>query len=233
MATGTKKKVTHSVLTRAGSAGFTRWFIIRLGLAAGLLAMAAAVIACGGDDGVAQATQQTPAQASTTRQTASTTEPQSPPATDPAAATAPADGGIVVVPPSVQQTHDAILGAARAFDYEALEGLVDPATFSYSFGEEGDPIGYWRLLEEEGEVPILGDFLGVVLSMQAGMQDGVYVWPAAYAKSPSEWTAVDLADMRMLYTDEEISGFKQAGGYLGYRVGIQEDGTWIFFVAGD
>jgi hypothetical protein len=82
-------------------------------------------------------------------------------------------------------------------------------------------------------VPILGDILPVVLSMPAGKQDDIYVWPAAFAKQPSQWTAEDLEDLRILYSEEDIRSFEQAGGYLGYRVGIREDGTWLFFVAGD
>jgi hypothetical protein len=46
------------------------------------------------------------------------------------------------LPPAVEQTHDVILAAADAKDYEALGALLDPAGFSYSFGESGDPIGY-------------------------------------------------------------------------------------------
>jgi hypothetical protein len=170
---------------------------------------------------------------------AGTVEPQPPPATahvaepqppPPAAETA---GAGEALPSAVVQTREAIVEAAHAFDYDGLEALLDPASFSYSFGESGDPIGYWRRLEEVGEVPILGDFLPVVLSMGYAKKDDIYVWPAAFAKKPSQWTAADLGDMRILYTDEDIRGFEQAGGYLGYRVGIREDGTWLFFVAGD
>jgi hypothetical protein len=40
--------------------------------------------------------------------------------------------------------------------------------------------------------------------------------------------------MRVLYTDEEIQSMKETfGGYLGWRVGIREDGTWLYFVSGD
>ena len=47
------------------------------------------------------------------------------------------------------------------------------------------------------------------------------------------WTEDDLAPLRQLYTKADIDGFVQAGGYLGYRAGIREDGTWLFFVSGD
>jgi hypothetical protein len=137
------------------------------------------------------------------------------------------------LPPTVQETRDAIVDAARAFDYERLGTLLDPATFSYSFGESGDPVGYWQTLEQEGEVPILGDFLPVVLSMPFALQDGIYVWPSVQAKPPESWTAEDVAPLRQLYSEQEIESFRQAGGYLGWRAGIREDGTWLFFVAGD
>jgi hypothetical protein len=166
-------------------------------------------------------------------------EPSAPaetqPSTAPPATTPPAEPGATVetLPPAVVETVDAIVRAAKSFDYDGLAALLDPETFTYSFGESGDPIAYWRMLEEEGEVPILGDFLPVILSQQFAKQDDIYVWPAAHAKEPSTWTELDLADMRQLYTEEDIRGFEQAGGYLGYRVGIREDGTWLFFVAGD
>lgn len=232
---GKRRKKTRMIAASAsaGHRGRVRSSATRFGLVALLLVMALTVLACGGEQETGLTTGQTTSLAPTTSQTTSTTEPQSPSEPDPTVPTTPPGGGTVDLPAPVAQTRDAILDAAGAFDYEALEGLLDPATFSYSFGESGDPIGYWRKLEDEGQVPILGDFLRVVLSMQAGTQDGVYVWPAAFAKEPSDWTADDVADMRMLYTDEEISSYKGAGGYVGYRVGIRGDGTWIYFVAGD
>jgi hypothetical protein len=54
------------------------------------------------------------------------------------------------LPPVVAKKRNAIVAAARAFDYDGLETLLDRKAFSYSFGESGDPVGYWRRLEEEG-----------------------------------------------------------------------------------
>ncbi len=65
------------------------------------------------------------------------------------------------LPQVVAKKRDAIVAAAHAFGYDRLETLLDRKTFSYSFGESGDPVGYWRRLEDEGEVPILGDYLPV------------------------------------------------------------------------
>lgn len=137
------------------------------------------------------------------------------------------------LPAAVAAKRNAIVSAAHALDYDRLELLLDRDHFSYSFGESGDPVGYWRRLEDEGEVPILGDYLPVILSAPFARRGDIYVWPSAYAKKPSEWTAEDRRWLRNLYTEQEIQGFERAGAYLGWRVGIRKDGTWLFFVAGD
>ena len=137
------------------------------------------------------------------------------------------------LPPVVAKKRDAIVAAARAFDYNRLETLLDRKNFSYSFGESGDPVGYWRRLEEEGEVPILGDYLPVILGAPFAKRGDVYVWPSAYGKSPSIWTPADRQWLTNLYTEQEIRTFERGGDYLGWRVGIRNDGKWLFFVAGD
>jgi hypothetical protein len=137
------------------------------------------------------------------------------------------------LPAEVAKKRTAIVAAAKSFDYDRLETLLDPKTFSYSFGESGDPVGYWRRLEEEGHVPILGDYLPVVLASPHAMRGDVYVWPSAYGKKPPTWTEEDRQALRNLYTEQEIEQFEDAGDYLGYRAGIRKDGTWLFFVAGD
>ncbi len=155
---------------------------------------------------------------------------QEPPA--PPSEATPSEPGLEL-PLSVADTRDAILEAAHARDYAALRVLLDPAFFSYSFGDKGDPIAYWKKLEDDGEVPILGDILPVVLSWPFARQGDTYVWPSAQGKAPSAWTEIDRAALSHLYTDEDIAGFEKAGAYLGYRVGIRDDGTWMFFVEGD
>jgi hypothetical protein len=144
--------------------------------------------------------------------------------------TIPAENAL---PPPVAEKKEAIVAAAHALDYKRLETLLDPKTFSYSFGESGDPVGYWRRLEEEAEVPILGDYLPVVLGSPHARRGDNYVWPSAYGKKPSAWTDEDRRALANLYSEQEIKQFEDAGDYLGYRAGIRKDGTWLFFVAGD
>jgi hypothetical protein len=143
---------------------------------------------------------------------------------------APAEQGL---PSAVAETRDAISLAAIKNDYETLESLLDPETFSYSFGESGDPVGYWKD-QEKNEIPVLGDFLPMVLHTRHAKADDIYVWPFAAAKEPSQWTAMDLQSMREAgYSDEDIQSFEEFGGYIGRRAGIREDGTWLYFIEGD
>ncbi|MGH2739567.1 MAG: hypothetical protein ACRDH6_03670 [Actinomycetota bacterium] len=138
------------------------------------------------------------------------------------------------LPLDVALTRTRIQLAALGQHWEDLEALLDPETFSYSFGEDGDPIRYWQRLEEKAHVPIIGDILPTTLASHYAKNRGVYLWPAAAAKLSKDWTELDLEDLRKLgYTDRDIQSFEEFGGYLGYRVGIETDGTWTFFVSGD
>jgi hypothetical protein len=137
------------------------------------------------------------------------------------------------LPTAVAETREDIYRAAVKHDYKALRSLLDPETFTYSFGGGGDPIGYWRE-QEEADVPILGDILPVVLHTRFGETQNIFMWPSAAGKEPSEWTEADLESMRKAgSTDEEIRSYEQYGGYTGWRAGIRADGTWLFFIAGD
>jgi hypothetical protein len=142
-----------------------------------------------------------------------------------------ADDGL---PTAVAEKREAIYRAAVKQDYDALEALLDPETFSYSFGGSGDPIGYWREHEEGAESPVIGDTLPMVLHTRFGRTEDIYVWPSAAAKEAPDWTKADVASMRDAgYADEDIDSFKEFGGYTGWRAGIRADGTWIYFIAGD
>jgi hypothetical protein len=143
----------------------------------------------------------------------------------------PGDDGL---PLAVAEMREDIYHATRG-DWKALRALLDPKTFSYSFGESGDPIGYWRELEEEGHLPVVGDILPGVLHTRFGVNEGIYVWPSAAAKLPQDWTEADIQAMRDAgYRDRDIRAFEEkVGGYAGWRAGIRADGTWLYFISGD
>lgn len=131
------------------------------------------------------------------------------------------------LPAPVVETHAALLAAAQSGDYEALRPLI-PDEFSYTFGSpvEGGPIAYWQRVEQESnEVPI--EILPRILELPYALFGGTYVWPFAFDKQEDELTAYE----RELLGD--LAAFGAGSGYLGWRAGIEPDGTWRFFIAGD
>ena len=143
----------------------------------------------------------------------------------------PQDG---VLSEAAKATRVAIARAAIDCDWEALFALARDA-FTASFGGTR-PEELWPTLEANGEAPLR--YLVELLSRPYAPQDvGVsgilFTWPSAFQ---GEWSEVPVADkeaLRPVYGDEDFAAFEEFGAYIGYRVGIAEDGTWQFFVAGD
>jgi hypothetical protein len=137
------------------------------------------------------------------------------------------------LPAAVAEMHRALLEAAESGDYETLRPLIPSTGFEYTFGDpvEGGPIAYWQELERSSvERPLAT--LAEILRMPYTLSRGIYVWPFAY----------DVADVDDLSPYERellapLGGldtlFVEGTGYLGWRAGIDPDGNWVFFVAGD
>ncbi|HXF37685.1 MAG TPA: hypothetical protein VNO17_10985, partial [Actinomycetota bacterium] len=141
------------------------------------------------------------------------------------------------LPDAVAEKRQAIFVAAAAGDLDALAGLADPRMFTFSFGADDDPARYWRTLERAGgEGP--RDVIPALLNASYGTLDAeggtVYVWPSAAAmRNPAGLTEEQRDELRALgYSEREIRVVED-GGFFGWRLGITEDGRWIFFVAGD
>ena len=180
------------------------------------LAGALALAGCGGTETVTVTESETTTQTETATETVTRTE------------TAAAEP--VGLPPAVAETHAALLAAAESGDYEALRPLIPASGFSYTFGggAPGGPIEYWQQVEAQtGEQPI--DILARILRLPYTLSGGTYVWPFAYDKQENELTAHE----RELLGDLADSYSGAGSGYLGWRAGIEPDGTWRFFIAGD
>ncbi|HZB85880.1 MAG TPA: hypothetical protein VE289_04880 [Gaiellaceae bacterium] len=179
---------------------------------AGILALAA----CGGSETVTTERTVTETETETATETVTRTE----------TVVEAASSGL---PGPVAETHAAVLAAAQAGDYEALRPLI-PDGFSYTFGGpvEGGPIAYWQRVEQESDdVPI--EILARILELPYTLFGGTYVWPFAFDKQEDELTAYE----RELLGDLANSYSGAGSGYLGWRAGIEPDGTWRFFIAGD
>jgi len=150
------------------------------------------------------------------------------------------------LPAPVTELRTALYEAARSCDWQALQDLVaNPAGFSYSFGESGDPVAYWQRLELLHYRPLY--YLAEILQRPFGVYrlpvdltpEGppVYTWPSAQAyESWAEVPEADRAALRPLYDDSDFAAFEEFGGYLGFRVGIRssaDEAHWIYAIEGD
>lgn len=133
------------------------------------------------------------------------------------------------LPPAVAATREAIFAAATACDFAALDALAPP-DLRYTFGDHGDAVASWREAEERGE-PVLR-WLAELLRATPANDHGLWVWPAFFTRTVAEWSPDDRRQVERLL-GEDVESLTGSGAYLGYRVGIADDGTWRYFIAGD
>jgi hypothetical protein len=135
------------------------------------------------------------------------------------------------LPDAVAVVREEIVTAARACDWERLAGYAAPGfVSSFGGGDFEDVVGdYGRL---EILLRLLNTPFGVV--EQPG-GDRIFVWPSAFAYET--WDEVPEEDVRALesiYGPGEVeSKIARYESYLGWRIGITEQGDWLYFVAGD
>lgn len=139
------------------------------------------------------------------------------------------------LPAPVEQKREAIAAAAIACDYDSLAALVSPDGFTYSFGGGDDPATFWREAEQRGGEPLR--FLLATLAMPEAFdqefEPATYIWPRVFTEEWSEVTPAERAALVPPYTEADLDSWDSFGGFVGYRIGITEDGEWIYFVAGD
>jgi hypothetical protein len=193
--------------------------LTRLLVAGAALAAALLVVGCGSGETVTV----------TETETESTTVSETVVETETSASEAGAGG----LPAPVEAKRAAIAEAAASGDYEALRPLM-AEQFSYSFGGpfEGGAIGFWRSLEqEEGVRPI--EILADLVQLPYTLYQGIYTWPFAFDKQPSELVPYESGLLEDVGGMDLSDDFFPDGGYYGWRAGIEPDGDWIFFIAGD
>jgi hypothetical protein len=149
-------------------------------------------------------------------------------ATDPAPEPVPT---VEELPGSVAQTHAAILAAATAQDYDALETVVDPEVFLSDAGFGADPVPHWRDL---GTAPL--EAMAVLLALPHTVQETneglLYQWPRFTADSdPEDMSAAERDALTTLLGESGLAAsFQAETGYVAPRLGILADGTWWFFI---
>jgi hypothetical protein len=137
------------------------------------------------------------------------------------------------LPAEVDKTRAELLEAAETGDYAALRPFIRSTSFAYTFGDPfpGGPIAYWQNLERTTSQKPL-EALADILKLPYTLSRGVYYWPFAYdVSSIDDLTAHERELLAPLGLLESI--FVEGTGYLGWRAGIEPDGTWVLFVSGD
>lgn len=138
------------------------------------------------------------------------------------------------LPEAVEAKRKAIWDAAENRSYEELAALADPS-ISYTFGGayESGFVEYLRQYDERDQNVDLFMRIQELLAQPYYKQANIYAWPAVFGKSALDWTSEDIEMVKKIATDAEIEGYRGYGSYIGHRIGIRDDGTWIFFIAGD
>lgn len=142
------------------------------------------------------------------------------------------------LPDAVVETRSAIMHAAVACDLDGLAALGGEVMHP-SFGGETDAAAFWRRQQEAGEAPL--DTLVFLLTLPPGGggpapddTEVIWSWPRAYtdASDPTHRAELDDTFGREI-VDTWFVPSEAGPGYYGPRVGIDADGTWMFYVAGD
>lgn len=135
------------------------------------------------------------------------------------------------LPEPVAATRQAIVSAATACDADALERVSDDRVAS-NFGGWPDSVRFWRWREQDGYGVLarMVDVLALPFVIDDTPAGRIYTWPSAFQEQPSD---ADWDALASVFNEEDIDLFKEFGAYIGMRVGIAEDGTWLFALEGD
>lgn len=130
-------------------------------------------------------------------------------------------------------TAEFLLDAAVRCDEQLLFTAAEESGTTFSFGSAtfGDVFG---LPEDPDQDPAPWEALARLLGGTTPVEaDGVWTWPAAFAAGADDAAWQELVDSG-LYTEAQVDELRSApDGYLGWRLGIEAGGTWLFFTAGD
>jgi hypothetical protein len=141
------------------------------------------------------------------------------------------------LPAVVADLRDHLVNLASVCDYEGLAAIATRDKTRISFGGPEDPAAFWSNLEANGETP-MADMVSVLElapgTVDAGDGSVSYVWPAVFALDDwSQATPDQRQELADVFGQDALADWDSFGGYIGYRVGITEDGHWAYFVSGD
>lgn len=139
------------------------------------------------------------------------------------------------IPAKARPVAQAILDDATGCRTDALVRRSTADKTSLSFGAVG-PKEVWALPDDEsGRYWSTAAALGTPWGTTKNGSETYVVWPRVatvqYQDDDAAWQEAIDAD---LVTAEQAQVMRDGGsGYMGYRVGIEAQGNWLFAIAGD
>ncbi len=144
------------------------------------------------------------------------------------------------LPPRAARMRERMLDAARTGDLDKLLIVMqsNETLPVFSFGNEKDPVAYWKTIYPDSHgLEILSILIQVLetgfVHIHKGTPQEMYVWPYFAHVPLKQLTPEQRVELFRIATGSDYKKMREFGAYIFYRVGIAPDGTWHFFVAGD
>ncbi|MCZ4271332.1 hypothetical protein [Maritalea porphyrae] len=145
------------------------------------------------------------------------------------------------LPAAVATTREELMAAAKSGDTEMLRAILKRQTNVpvVSFGDVADPIDFLRESSNDGEgrelLAIMIELMEAPYSIMP-MENGepeIYVWPAYATNNLENLSPSELIDVYKIVSHQDLEEMQLFGGWYFFRVGIDANGEWRYFVAGD
>jgi hypothetical protein len=134
------------------------------------------------------------------------------------------------LPTAVENRRLLLFEMAASCDLEGLAAIAIADGTVFSYGAEPDPLRSWIRSARNG-FDVMAWIVRLFNADPAIDPVGTYAWPAVHATgSEEDWNA--LSGILTAAEFEQYSQYRDSG-WLGLRIGIAEDGTWRYVVAGD
>lgn len=134
------------------------------------------------------------------------------------------------LPAAVEERRLLLFEKAASCDLEGLAEIATDDDTVFSYGGETDPLRSWIRSARNG-FDVMAWMVRLFNADPAIDPVGTYAWPAVHATgADDDWSALSG-----ILTSAEFEQYSQhrESGWLGLRIGIAEDGTWRYVVAGD
>ena len=134
------------------------------------------------------------------------------------------------LPEAVEDRRLLLFEMAATCDLEGMAEIAMADGTVFSFGSGADPLRSWIRSARNG-FDVMAWTVRLFNADPAIDPVGTYAWPAVHATgSDVDWNA--LSGILTAAEFEQYSQYRDSG-WLGLRIGIAEDGTWRYIVAGD